>query len=131
MAIRDYSVNVDSEVFMLHTKPFIRRILLLGVLPICLATVLLLFGFAQAQRHQIKLVQQAILTVLENSLVAPSLEYENNPALLRQAATALLYLDPITHIALVNKDATVIENFGLPFNINNIHFDISKNVILI
>lgn len=111
---------------MLHTKPFIRRILLLGVLPICLATLLLLLGFAQAQRHQIKLVQQAILTVLENSLIAPSVEYESNPSLLRQAATALLYLDPITHIALVDKDAKVIENFGLPFNANNIQFDSSR-----
>lgn len=108
---------------MLHTKPFTRRILLLGVMPSCFAIFLLLLGFAQAQSHQTAMVQRAITSVIENSLLAPALQYDSNPGLLEQAATALLYIDPITHIALLNKDADVVENYGLPFGLGAVKLE--------
>lgn len=111
---------------MLHTKPFTRRILLLGVLPTCLAISLLLLGFAQAQNHQTAMVQKAIASVIENSLLAPASTYDSNPELLRQAATALLYIDPITHIALLDRNANIIENYGLPFGLSDV--DVERGV---
>lgn len=105
---------------MLQTKPFIRRLILLAVLPIGVALLLLLIGFAQAQHHQAAVIQRAIVTVIENSLLDPAEQYGDNPALLQQAATALLYVDPITHVAIVDSNARLVESFGLPFNAKHI-----------
>lgn len=108
---------------MLHTRPFTRRILLLGVLPTCLAILMLLIGFAQAQNHQANVVQEAMVSVIENSLIEPALKFESEPTLLKQAATALLYIDPVTHIAMINSDATIAESYGLPFSLKNVALD--------
>lgn len=114
---------------MLHTRPFTRRILFLGVLPTCLAILLLLIGFAQAQNHQAKVIHEAMISVIENSLIEPALKFDTDPELLEQAATALLYIDPVIHVAMVSSDSTIAESYGLPFNLKNVALNPDKKML--
>jgi two-component system, NarL family, sensor histidine kinase BarA len=122
--------QLTAHTNMLNTKPFTRRIILLGVVPILVTTLLLLLGFAATQHHQRKTIETAITKILINSLTTPALDYDKNPTSLKFAATALLYIDPITHIAIIDKDKSMIENFGLPLNPTLLQLDHTNNTAL-
>ncbi len=99
---------------MLQTKPFTRRILLLGVLPVCVAIALLACGFVLVQRHQIQVLEKQVSAIIESSLL-PLLKNANSAsAEFAQTVRLLLNIESVSHISIYDRTSDQSTDFALP-----------------
>lgn len=101
---------------MIHTRPFTRRIVLLGLLPVFIAICLLSAGFVIAQNRMIDALESQLSAIAETALL-PSLQ---DPSIsdqsLEQVAQLLLRIDTISHLSIYDASNNQLQNLALPFN---------------
>lgn len=99
---------------MSASKPFIKRILFLGVVPVFCSTLLSIIGFLWIQNHQLHENQGHYIKLVENSL-HKNLTHPNVVSIL-DSLQPLLNIDPISHISVLGSDKISIAERGLPIN---------------
>ena len=117
---------------MLHTRPFTRTIVLLGILPVCMAIAFLTLGFVLLQRYHIAALENQLSTLAEHTLL-PLLTKSSDGIEITQAANALMHLEPVSHISLYDPQAKTLTNFALPVKTpEHLPFDpAAKSVLLV
>lgn len=101
---------------MIHTRPFTRRIILLGVLPVFIAICFLSAGFIIAQDRLIKSLENQISEIAETTLLPILTKNPSDTETLKQAAQLLLEVDTISHLSVYSARDNQLNNLALPFN---------------
>ena len=101
---------------MIHTRPFTRRIILLGVLPVFIAICFLSAGFIIAQDRLIKSLENQISEIAETTLLPILTANPADDSTLKQAAQLLLGVDTISHLSVYSAHDNRLNNLALPFN---------------
>lgn len=101
---------------MIHTRPFTRRIIFLGVLPVFIAICILSAGFIIVQDRLIKSLENQISEIAEATLLPIVTEKVTNTQALEQAAQLLLRIDTLSHLSIYSAHDNRLNNLALPFN---------------
>lgn len=101
---------------MIHTRPFTRRIIFLGVLPVFIAICILSAGFIIVQDRLIKSLENQISEIAETTLLPILAEKPTNIQALEQAAQLLLRIDTLSHLSVYSAHNNRLNNLALPFN---------------
>jgi two-component system sensor histidine kinase BarA len=114
---------------MIHTRPFTRRIVLLGVLPVFLTICFLAVTFIFIQGRLINSLERQISNIAEATLL-PLLANESiDHALLVQTAPLVLGIETISHLSVYDNATQKLENLALPFNhLDEIPLQATKSV---
>lgn len=112
---------------MLQTRPFTRTIMLLGMIPVCVAITFLTVGFVLLQRYHIEALENQLSRLAEHTLL-PILEKNRDDSVeVARAAEALMQLELISHISLYQPTSGSAQNFALPIkNLEHLSFDASR-----
>ena len=101
---------------MIHTRPFTRRIILLGVLPVFLAICLLAVTFIFIQGRLINSLERQISDIAEGTLLPLLANDSIDHELLVQTAQLVLGIETISHLSIYDDSTKKIENLALPMN---------------
>lgn len=104
---------------MIHTRPFTRRIIFLGILPVFLAISLLATSFVFVQGRLIESLESQISGIAEATLL-PLLKHNSmDHTLLVQTAQLVLGIESISHLSIYDGNSKQIENLALPLGVTN------------
>lgn len=107
---------IDASIIMIHTRPFTRRIIFLGILPVFLATSLLAITFIFVQERLIQSLERQISGIAETSLL-PILKQEPvDHTSLAHTARLVLGIESISHLSIYDDQSQKLENLALPLN---------------
>lgn len=101
---------------MIYTRPFTRRIVFLGVLPVFIAICFLSAGFIIAQDRLIRSLENQVSEIAESTLLPILTENPIEPEVLERVSQLLLRVDTISHLSVYSENNNQLNNLALPFN---------------
>lgn len=101
---------------MIYTRPFTRRIVFLGVLPVFIAICFLSAGFIIAQDRLIRSLENQVSEIAESTLLPILTENPIEPEVLERVSQLLLRVDTISHLSVYSENNNQFNNLALPFN---------------
>lgn len=99
---------------MLHTRPFTRRIILLGIVPVFIATILLSVGFIILQSRLVKSLEIQTTNLAKEALIPLLSSTEHSEVELLTTAQLLLGIETISHLSLYHSSNSPAQHLALP-----------------
>lgn len=98
----------------MNNNPFIKRILLLGVVPVITSAVMIIAGFFWIQNNQLEKTRRHFVSLVENTFLAKPTQLGDNQLL--EDLQPLLYIDPISNISITDEKRNILAQKGLPLD---------------